>query len=263
MTQLGLNYMQIEKIYDSSKRSNHGLTKPKMYDGNIPALHLAAASGVPEVLRMFITKEFDPIKLTPHKRTPIHFAIDSSTAIFNNDEEEVEVEEKSNDTNEESKFMTNPGTCVDPFAKDTAKIRFDNKLCPGPAGDDEGRPACITMLMQAGVDIWQEDDEDTLAEPGPEASPIVRKWWYEAIARDTSEAKKNLNDAAIAISLVAALVATASNYSWHGSGLAFYPTMFGGLICLFGILTFFVRLLRLVFDKNKQIRRLDQKLPKV
>jgi hypothetical protein len=190
MTQLGLNYMQIEKIYDSSKRSNHGLTKPKMYDGNIPALHLAAASGVPEVLRMFITKEFDPIKLTPHKRTPIHFAIDSSTAIFNNDEEEVEVEEKSNDTNEESKFMTNPGTCVDPFAKDTAKIRFDNKLCPGPAGDDEGRPACITMLMQAGVDIWQEDDEDTLAEPGPEASPIVRKWWYEAIARDTSEPRK-------------------------------------------------------------------------
>ena len=66
MTQLGLNYMQIEKIYDSSKRSNQGLTGPKMYDGNIPALHLAAASGVPEVLRMmFMTEEFDPIKLTP------------------------------------------------------------------------------------------------------------------------------------------------------------------------------------------------------
>jgi len=256
---------KIGKIYDSSKRSNQGLTVPDNYDGNIPALHLAAASGVPEVIRMFITKEFDPIQLTPDKRTPIHFAIDSSTAKFNNEVEvavEVEVKEKSNDTIEESSPMTNPGTCVDPFAIDT-KTRPDKELCPRPAGDDEGRPACITMLMQAGVDIWQEDDEDTLAEPGPEASPIVRKWWYEAIARDTSEAKKNLNDAAIAISLVAALVATASNYSWHGSGLAFYPTMFGGLICLFGILTFFVRLLRLVFDKNKQIRRLYQKLPKV
>jgi MFS family permease len=220
------------------------------------------------------------------------------------------------------------------------------------------------MLMQAGVDIWQEDDEGTLAEPGPEASTKVRMWWYEAIARDTSEAKKNLNDAANAISVVAALVATASyvgplqpplgygttdpsvldmvqttklsirvfvvtnclsfylaigsilfavvpslptpqeslheewrrskrtigiailfllmsivgvlisfaaasnvgmadHYSWHGSGLAFYPTMFGGLICLFGIITFFVRLLRLVFDKNERIRRLYQKLPKV
>lgn len=338
--------MQIEKIYDSSKRSNQGLKPPKKYDGNIPALHLAAASGVPEVMRMFITKEFDPIKLTPHdNRTPIHFAIDSSTAKLNN-----EVEVKSNDTNEESSPMTGPGPCVDPFAIDT-ETRPDTNLRSEPAGNDEDRLACITMLMQAGVDIWQRDYEHTLAEPGPEASTYLRKWWYEAIAREISEAKKYLNDAANAISVVAALVATASyvgplqpplgygttdpsvldlvqttklsirvfvvsnclsfylaigsilfavvpslpapqeslheewrrskrtigiatlfllisllgvlisfaaasnagmadEYSWHGSGLAFYPTLFGGLVCLFGIKTCFVRLLWLVFYKD-------------
>jgi hypothetical protein len=209
MTQFGSNYMQIGKIYDSSKRSNQGLTEPKMYDGNIPALHLAAASGVPEVLRMmFMTEEFDPIKLTPHKRTPIHFALDYSTAKFNN-EVEVEVKEKSTDTNEESMPMWYRSSYIDPFAIDT-KTRPDKELCPELARHDEGRPACITMLMQAGVDIWQRDDERSLAEPGPEASTDLRTWWYGTIARDISEAKKDLNDAANAISVVAALVATVS-----------------------------------------------------
>jgi hypothetical protein len=376
MTQFGSNYMQIGKIYDSSKRSNQGLTEPKMYDGNIPALHLAAASGVPEVLRMiFITEEFDPIKLTPHNRTPIHFALDSTTAKFNN-KVEVEVKEKSNITNEESSPMTYPGTCVDPFAVNTKK-RPDTKLCRRPAGNehrtgrrreyniitmhndvDDDRKACITMLEQAGVDIWQRDCEHSLAEPGPEAPTGLRTWWYGIIARDISAAKKDLNDAANAISVVAALVATVSyvgplqpplgygttdpsvldlvqttklsirvfvvsnclsfylaigsilfavvpslpmstlpiprlseewqrfkrtlgiaiffllmsivgvlisfaaasnvgmadHYSWKHSGLAFYPTLFGGLVCLFGIKTCFVRLLRLVFDKNEWIR---------
>jgi hypothetical protein len=192
-----------------------------MYDGNIPALHLAAASGVPEVLRMiFITEEFDPIKLTPHNRIPIYFAIDSSTAKFNN-KVEMEVKEKSNITNEESSPMTYPGTCVDPFAIDT-KSRPHTKLCRRPAAVeppflrrreydvDDDRKACITMLEQAGVDIWQRDCEHSLAEPGPEAPIGLRTWWYGIIARDISAVKKDINDAANAISVVVALVATVS-----------------------------------------------------
>jgi hypothetical protein len=301
--------------------------------------------------------------LTPDKRTAIHFAIDSSTAKFNNEVEvavevEVEVKEKSNDTNEEPISMWYCSQYVDPFAIDT-KTRLDTELCPDerPRYVDDMQ-ACITMLMQAGVDIWQRDCEHSLAEPGPEAPTPLRTWWYGIIARDISEAKKDLNDAANAISVVAALVATVSyvgplqpplgygttdpsvldlvqttklpirvfvvsnclsfylaigsilfavvpslpmsslpiqrlseewqrskrtigmaillllmsivgvlisfaaasnvgmedQYSWKHSGLAFYPTLFGGLVCLFGIKTCFVRLLRLVFDKNERIR---------
>ena len=219
----------------------------------------------------------------------------------------------------------------------------------------EGREACISILVHAGVDLWQKDDGGNFPEPGSSASSANHLSWQKLFASETLEAKKSLNEAGNAISVVAALVATASyvgplqpplgyandfvqtsslsirifmvtnsvsfylaiasimfavvpslpmpqegiyeewrrtrrtigiaislllmsvlgvlisfaaasnavlseEYSWRHGGLTFYPAVVAGLVCLIGILWFFIRLLRLIFPKNVVIRHLYQSL---
>ena len=68
----------------------------------------------------------------------------------------------------------------------------------------------MTMLLELGLDIWQKDEKGDLPEPRWEAPDGDTHWWHDRIRMEVTEAKRNLNAAGNAISVVAGLVATAS-----------------------------------------------------
>ena len=219
-------------IYEVSKLKNKGVV-PKTYDNKIPSIHLAAASGVPEVLQLFLDKKpkiFDPSKTTTHKRTTLHFAVDTTapymvdkpTSKANNfmkpfhclldfggvDHLEYIITNASKKKpvvgGHASNGIYQRGVNLDQVAQKCNKRQLTTLEEYG------GKQACITMLLQDGVDIWQRDDKWKFAEPGEETSNEIRMWWFQKIAKETSATKKTLNDAANAISVVAALIASAS-----------------------------------------------------
>ena len=213
-------------IYEVSKLKNKGVA-PKNYDDKIPSIHLAAASGVPEVLQLFLNKKpkiFDSSKTTPQERTTLHFAVDT-TAPFMVGKPTYEVNNFMNlfqcildfgdaqhleyIITEASKKKLVVGSHV---AKDNSKVVTQKCNKPQLTTLEEygGKQACITMLLQDGVDIWQRDDQWKFAEPGAKTSNEIRMWWFEKKAQETSATKKTLNDASNAIFVVAALIATAS-----------------------------------------------------
>jgi len=78
-----------------------------------------------------------------------------------------------------------------------------------------GKKACANLLLQAGANIWQRDeDRQLMADPGMKAPDEDRHWWYEKLAKKTSDAKIKLNAGGTATAVVAALIASAS-FSSH------------------------------------------------
>ena len=162
----------------------------------ISAIHLAAASGDPKTLWLFTTfLKFDPL-VTCHGATSLHFAVASrrptSLPPF------------------EDKFIR----MADHFLnmKDFGGIISYEKA----KGEDakstsyKEREACINMLVQAGVNMWKKNNNGNNPDPGISACGENRLSWQNMVERLTLEAKKSLNEAGNAISVVAALVATAS-----------------------------------------------------
>ena len=218
-------------IYEVSKLRNKGVA-PKNYDDKIPSVHLAAASGVPEVLELFLEQKpkiFDPSKTTKNKRSTLHFAVDT-TAPYMDDKPTYFV----------NNFM-NPFQCILDFGnaqhleyiitKESKKnpvvggyvgkinhkaikldqdIQKNHKRQLTTLEEYGGKQTCITMLLQDGVDIWQRDDQWKFAEPGAETSNEIRMWWFQKKSKERSATTKALSHAANAISVVAALIATAS-----------------------------------------------------
>ncbi|KAL3676270.1 hypothetical protein R1sor_026218 [Riccia sorocarpa] len=72
------------------------------------------------------------------------------------------------------------------------------------------RQGCVNLLLQEGLDIWETNNSGDIADPGPKASPDYNSWWFEKLTQETQDQKANFNAAATAISVTAALVATAS-----------------------------------------------------
>jgi hypothetical protein len=323
------------------KRQKHGYINPSGFESReISAIHLAAASGDPETLRLFITnQQFDPL-VTCRGATSIHFAVASRRPTS------LELWEQS--TCLPHNFMkledfSNVVSYGDAKAEDAKNLSYERK------------EACISILVQASVDVWEKDNDGNFPEPSKSASSENHLSWQNMVERETLEAKKSLNDAGNAISVVAALVATASyvgplqpplgyandfvqtsnlsirifmatnsisfylaiasimfavvpslpmsqegiyeewqrtrktigiaislllvsvlgvlisftaaanavvseEYSWRHGGLTFYPALVTGLVCLIGIIWFFIRLLRLIFPKSVIIRHLYQSL---
>ena len=170
--------------------------KRSFHTGEISAIHLAAASGDPKTLRLFITyHQFDPL-VTCHGATSLHFAVASRRP--------TSLEPSKGKATYISDCIMN--------MKD-----FGGIISYGKAkGEDakstsyEEREACISVLVQAGVDVWQEDENGNFPDPGISASGIYQLSWQKMVASETLEAKRSLNEAGNAISVVAALVATAS-----------------------------------------------------
>jgi hypothetical protein len=73
-----------------------------------------------------------------------------------------------------------------------------------------GRQANILMLLQAGVDLSQDDDNKKVPNLGPTNDAEYQTWWYTTVVKDTTEKKNSFNQAASAISIVGTLVAATS-----------------------------------------------------
>jgi hypothetical protein len=74
-----------------------------------------------------------------------------------------------------------------------------------------GRKGCINMLLQAGLDIWHKDSDDKFANPGNEINDDeFVSWWHEKMAKEALDLRTNLNQGGNAISVIGALIATAS-----------------------------------------------------
>ena len=171
----------------------HDEEKLKLYGfgcERISAIHLAAASGDPETLRLFITnQQFDPL-VTCFGATSLHFAVASRRPTS-------------------SKPYSYEPICISIMKMEDFHTLHEYRKGPKDASY-EGREACISILVHAGVDVWQKDDGGNFPEPGSSASSANHLSWQKMVASETLEAKKSLNEAGNAISVVAALVATAS-----------------------------------------------------
>ncbi|KAL3697447.1 hypothetical protein R1sor_011523 [Riccia sorocarpa] len=75
---------------------------------------------------------------------------------------------------------------------------------------ESGRQGCVNYLLQVGLDVWETDQYNRIADPGPQASRGYKTWWYDKLAQETQDQKANFGAAANALSVTAALVATAS-----------------------------------------------------
>ena len=194
--------------------------KPDSYDEKIPALHLAAASGNYEVLRLFMDhslfnhmKAIDLMKSKGDQgngfRTTLHLAADKTIPYY----------KAACADFENCWIFKTVGTAV-------SLVDIDNhhmlQLNPILQDDDaessktikrivySGKKRCMTMLLELGLDMWQKDENGDLPEPRWEALDGDTHWWHDRIRMEVIEAKRNLNAAGNAISVVAGLVATAS-----------------------------------------------------
>ena len=173
------------------QKDKHKYHDVSFHTREISAIHLAAALGDPETLRLFTTnQDFDPL-VTCRGATSLHFAVASSRPT-----------------------QFKPACLPHNFMnlKDFGDVSsYEEAKAEGAKNPSyKGRVACISILVQAGVDVWEKDGFGNLPEPGRSASSENHLSWQNMVERETLEAKKNLNDVGNAISVVAALVATAS-----------------------------------------------------
>ena len=69
---------------------------------------------------------------------------------------------------------------------------------------------CINIMLQVGFDIWSGDKDGREPYPGVDATMEAYKWRYARVAEEVSSYKQKMSGAMTAISVIAALVATAA-----------------------------------------------------
>ena len=186
----------------------------------MPALHLAAASGNSEVLQLFLYHpSFNQMKGAGlmnskgargnGKRTTLHLAADETIPFYKG---------LGADFGNRHIFKM-VGTAVSLVDIDNHHMLLSNSMLQE---DDtvssktiktkvhNGKKQCMIMLLEVGLDMWQKDENGALPEPSWEATDGDNFWWHDRIRKQVIAAKKNLNAAGNAISVVAGLVATAS-----------------------------------------------------
>lgn len=196
-------YVQVDTIYDIGKYMNieHQIEDLNTEDSS--ALHYTAASGDPEVLKLFLGNcNFNPLVITGSRKTALLHATDATIP---------------------SRY---PYIIAEQYDPTSADVQFNRLIliCEvyyprffglnaggmGYSKGYSGKQGCTNLLLQTGVDTWQKDDDNKIADPGPEASHNEQLWWHDRIARETADTKSSLNQAGNAIDVIAALIATTS-----------------------------------------------------
>ncbi|KAL3695463.1 hypothetical protein R1sor_009539 [Riccia sorocarpa] len=158
---------------------------------NTSALHYAATVANPATVTVILnSKKFDPLVEDLDGNNPLHYAAYAREAI----------------TVLTPHLLDIPNS----YSPLVAQVKTSSGSTQNPAASASRRQGCINLLLQAGIDIWKTNKEGNIADPGIRASPEACSWWYEKVARETLETKQSLNAAANAVSVTAALVATAS-----------------------------------------------------
>ncbi|KAL3686182.1 hypothetical protein R1sor_004204 [Riccia sorocarpa] len=191
--------LEIDEVYDGLKRRNAAVPKQESYNRNGPfsALYIASSAGDSAMIQALLTSQkFDPLMTTAYTEdTALHFAADadySGPLLLPTLLDLVNVSHRPR--------MAMPHT-----------FRFLDKTREEFIhAEDSKRKGCISLLLQAGIDIWQANANFKIADPGENASPNFRLWWYEKLLKETQELRAGYNTAANAISVTGALVATAS-----------------------------------------------------
>ncbi|KAL2654224.1 hypothetical protein R1flu_022352 [Riccia fluitans] len=188
--------LEIDDVYDGLKLRYATSTKPEPYNRNGPFsnLYIASSAGDSAMIQALLSQKFDPLVTTEYTQdTAHHFAADADYS----------------------------GPLLQPTLLDLVNVshrpctamphRFiDKTIEEFIHAEDSKRKGCISLLLQAGVDIWQANPQMEIANPGANASPNFRLWWYEKLLKETQELRAGFNTAANAVSVIGALVATAS-----------------------------------------------------
>ncbi|KAG0554916.1 hypothetical protein KC19_12G129900, partial [Ceratodon purpureus] len=151
----------------------------------IPAISLATANGNPLALQIFLSNErVNPNAIDVQGNTALHYAAKAFDTEFN-----------------EIYFFTSADyVSIEHFCLKSPK---KNKRPSEVIG-------CMELLMQAGFDMNKTNFDGYCPELSPATPEDVRQWWYEKFTKQTQEHLNNLFGAANAVSVTAALVATAS-----------------------------------------------------
>ncbi|KAL3684522.1 hypothetical protein R1sor_002544 [Riccia sorocarpa] len=163
------------------------------------ALHFAAEQGSPEMIRALLDSgAFDPCSRDDKGDTALHSAAHSSGPfsfpVMLTDFVDIP------DTNVHAGefYLDRKGLLASMLPM--ARVKRQEARYQG----------CLNMLLQAGVDIWQVNNENQVAFLHEGASPEYSLWWYEKLDNETLQQTTKLTTAANALSVTAALVATAS-----------------------------------------------------
>jgi len=176
--------------------------------------HLAAARGDPACLQV-LWNRVPGYNLTTiiGRFAPLHFAV---KATHLNYEEEGKINQFLSFEN----YVNVHGLARTAMEKS----KTGNMKKEGPETDGYGgKKACINLLLQAGVDIWQRDGNRDVADPGFDAPHEAQLWWYDKIAKEKYRAKAKINAAGSATAVVAALIASTS-VNGHFSPLMGYDS---------------------------------------
>ncbi len=174
--------------------------------------HLAAARGDPQCLQILMDSgKGDCLNTFQNDFAPLHFAVNATHP-------DHEQGDKINHFLSFENYVNVHGLARTGMEKSkTGKMKKEGSETHGY----DGKKACINLLLQAGVDIWQPDTEKNIADPGFDAPHEARLWWYDKIAKEKYRAKAKINAAGTATAVVAALIASTS-LTGHFSPLTGY-----------------------------------------
>nr|XP_024358214.1 uncharacterized protein LOC112273542 [Physcomitrium patens] len=151
----------------------------------IPALHLAAAGGHPAAVQMLLASDrIDPFAVDQQGNTALHYA----ARAFDDEFHEMR--------------------CLTPV--DYVSMHHFRHKPPHRTKPSFEVIGCMELLLQAGLDMNQQNVDGCAPELSGRTPEPVRQWWYEKFTKQTQEQLQNIFATANAVSITAALVATTS-----------------------------------------------------
>lgn len=154
-----------------------------------PAIHLAAHSGSYEMLKMFLDDPHCHHFIEDYEgNTALHHALKVTKLDFNT-------------------HLLDYVSC-----KHILDTRKGNKDASKQHHVDIERQSCINLLIQAGYDLFKSNKHNQVPYPRGSLSTnnAFLSWWNDKQTKEFGDIQNSLNIAANAISVTAALVATAS-----------------------------------------------------